>query len=90
MKEMSYAEQLRQIATQSQNKVASHFIQIFKSVAEEAARNGKNSVIVDVPAKVYDFDSRKIVSEFLRQSGFTSFRWSYDSFSDKRNLFVSF
>ena len=87
---MTFAEELRQIAKESQDKVANDFISIFRKVAIATAENGKDAVNMAVSEKEYEEGNRAKISEFLRAEKFTSFTWNYDWQEGKPMLYVKF
>lgn len=87
---MTFAEELRQMAKESQDKVAKDFISIFRKVATAAAQDGKDSVNMAVSEKEYEEGNRAKISDFLRAEKFTSFTWNYDWQENKPTLYVRF
>lgn len=87
---MTFAEELRQMAKESQDKVAKDFISIFRKVAVATAQDGKDSVNMAVSEKEYEEGNRAKISDFLRAEKFTSFTWNYDWQANKPSLYVKF
>lgn len=87
---MTFSEELRQIAKESQDKVANDFIAIFRKVAVSAAQDGKDAVNIAVSEKEYEEGNRIKISDFLRAEKFTSFTWNYDWQASKPSLYVKF
>ncbi|AIZ02538.1 hypothetical protein AVV67_gp250 [Escherichia phage vB_EcoM_VR25] len=87
---MTFAEELRQMAKESQDKVANDFIVIFRKVAIAAAENGKDAVNMAVSEKEYEEGNRTKISDFLRAEKFTSFTWNYNWQENKPTLYVKF